>query len=101
MRSKTESTLILAVAALAAAALVAPAEEAAIEGQALHELEVIDESEFRLEVEKTELEFAPRPEEMDEGETNVEDLLFTWTPVERFNPLSPRFSSEVSNPFLA
>ena len=52
----------------------------------IQQMEVVDDNEFRLQVEKTELDFHPRPEELDEGNTEVEQLLFEYAPLESFNP---------------
>lgn len=56
------------------------------QGQAIHEMEVVDVNEFRLEVEKTDLEFHPSPGEIDDGRTEAEALLFAYTPHSSFNP---------------
>jgi hypothetical protein len=82
------------------------ANNGAVEGQALHRLEVVDVNQFRLEVEKTELKFHPTVQEIDDGGTSVEELLFQYTPVESFNtrlydeervqcPLIPDFGSKM------
>ncbi len=56
------------------------------QGQSIHEMEVVDVNEFRLEVEKTDLEFHPSPREIDDGGTEAEALLFAYTPLSSFNP---------------
>jgi hypothetical protein len=53
---------------------------------AIQQMEVVDDNEFRVQVEKTELDFHPRPEELDDGNTEVEQLLFEYAPLESFNP---------------
>lgn len=53
---------------------------------AIQQMEVVDDNEFRLQVEKTELDFHPKPEELDDGNTEVEQLLFEYAPLESFNP---------------
>ncbi len=54
--------------------------------ESLHLMEVVDVNEFRLEVEKTELEFHPGPGEIDDGATEAEQQLFSYTPRASFNP---------------
>ena len=49
-------------------------------------MEVVDENQFRLHVAKTEMDFELSAAELDEGYTDVEELLFQYTPVESFNP---------------
>ncbi len=85
MRARTPWTLGLTVCCLLAAQGPPRAEEA-LGGQAAHQIEVIDESQFRLEVEKTEFQFHPRPSDLDDGGTEVEELLFRYTPLASFNP---------------
>jgi flagellar motor protein MotB len=79
---------IIAIAgcALLAAGLLPVLASEPLPDQALQQMEVIDESQLRLRVEKTELEFHPLTQDLDEGATEVEDLLFRYTPVESFNP---------------
>ena len=75
--------LILPLQALAAFA-EEPADRPA--DPSIHELEVVDVNEFRLQVEKTELEFHPDPGALDSGSTEVEERLFDFTPLATFNP---------------
>lgn len=69
-------------------ALLAPAAGAQDElaGQAVHQMEVVGESEFRLQVEKTELDFRPRAMDLDDGATDVELALFEYAPPASFHP---------------
>lgn len=70
-------------------ALAAPAlaeSEAAPPPATVQQMEVVDDNEFRVQVEKTELEYHPRPEDLDDGNTDVERLLFEYAPLESFNP---------------
>ncbi|MCP4548325.1 MAG: hypothetical protein GY835_17830 [bacterium] len=68
------------------ATVVAPAVADEGSSQSLHEIEVIEENQFRLEVEKTEMEFDPTTSAIDDGGTEVEQLIFEYTPVASFNP---------------
>lgn len=77
--------LSLAALCLLATNAAAQAEDQSVDG-AIHELEVVDVNEFRLEVEKTELDFHPTPADLDAGATEAEEHLFTYKPVESFNP---------------
>ena len=85
-RSEPRSITTILLTCLALALPGAVLAQEALEGQAIHEMEVIDDSQFRLEVEKTELDFHPRTQELDEGATDIEELLFRFTPEESFNP---------------
>ena len=83
---KSPLALIVSVLGLLATPLAAAAAESAPPPAAIQQLEVVDDNEFRLQVEKTELDFHPRPEELDDGSTEVEQLLFEYAPLESFNP---------------
>ena len=74
--------LLLAAPAHAGDAAADPEHDAAT----VQEMEVIDDNQFRLEVDKTDLDFHPTPEDLDEGTTEVEQLLFEYAPMESFNP---------------
>ncbi|MBM4117969.1 hypothetical protein FJ251_09590 [bacterium] len=81
------STLALFLLLLAAAAAPALAEGAAAAPPVtVQQMEVVDDNEFRVQVEKTELDYHPRPEDLDDGNTDVERLLFEYAPLESFNP---------------
>ncbi|MBM4119043.1 hypothetical protein FJ251_15175 [bacterium] len=80
------SSLALLLLTLAATARPAPADEAKAPPVTVQQLEVVADSEFRVQVEKTELGYHPRPEDLDDGSTEVERLLFEYTPMESFNP---------------
>jgi len=78
----TITALLLALAALAPAAWA----QDELAGQAVHQMEVVGDSEFRLEVEKTELDFHPTAMDLDEGATEEEAALFQYSPPASFHP---------------
>ncbi len=86
MNSRQALAIPFALALICAPFAALSQETEAAKGESVHLMEVVDVNEFRLEVEKTELEFHPEPGEIDDGATEAEERLFTYTPLASFNP---------------
>ena len=86
MTSRPASALAFSLVLLTAPLGVLAQEEEAATNDSQHLMEVVDVNEFRLEVEKTELDFHPGPGEIDSGATEAEERLFAYTPLASFNP---------------
>jgi hypothetical protein len=86
MTTRSAPATLFAVALIGTPLAATAQEPASAADESLHLMEVVDVNEFRLEVEKTELEFHPGPGEIDGGATEAEERLFTYTPLASFNP---------------